>query len=360
MNFIFMFHKCFSVKEKVTIISRQSDEPSMDILFIKRRMEEEHPDVEVKILCKKIKSGLIPKIPYGFHMIGTQMHSIATSKVVLLDGYCIAVSVLKQKRNLTVIQMWHAMGCLKKFGKSAIGYKEGSSEKLAEMMNMHKGYSVFFASSAESISFFADAFGYDVQKGIVMPLPRTDYLKSKEYQNEQRDIILSKRIEYKDKTNILYAPTFRKDNISNKKIKELIDNIDEKKYNLIISPHPVMDISEFENNVEREFSSIELLSVCDIVISDYSAFIFEAATAKKPTYLYVYDYETYYDKRGFYISFDQDVTMPKYTNATELVYAIEKEKYDYDALEAFSNRFIKNTDDATGSIVEFIYECLFK
>ena len=55
-----------------------------------------------------------------------QMYHLATSRVVVLDSYCIVASVLKKKKGTTIIQMWHALGSFKKFGKSIIGKDESS------------------------------------------------------------------------------------------------------------------------------------------------------------------------------------------------------------------------------------------
>ena len=44
------------------------------------------------------------------------MYYLATSKVCVLDGYCIPASILKHKKKLKIIQIWHASGAIKKFG----------------------------------------------------------------------------------------------------------------------------------------------------------------------------------------------------------------------------------------------------
>ena len=70
----------------------------------------------------------------------TQMYHIATSKVVVLDGYCIAASVLNHKPDTKIVQMWHALGTIKKFGYQVLGTEEGSDPDVARIMRMHKNY----------------------------------------------------------------------------------------------------------------------------------------------------------------------------------------------------------------------------
>ena len=55
-----------------------------------------------------------------------QMYHAATSEIVVLDTYCIIISLLKQRKSLKVIQMWHALGAMKKFGYSILDKGEGT------------------------------------------------------------------------------------------------------------------------------------------------------------------------------------------------------------------------------------------
>ena len=51
-----------------------------------------------------LQGGLVNKIGYVFHMF-IQMYHISTSKVVVLDTYCIVASVLKHKKETKIIQI---------------------------------------------------------------------------------------------------------------------------------------------------------------------------------------------------------------------------------------------------------------
>ena len=120
LNLIYGVMKLFPVKERITFISRQSNEKSEDMLLLERELRRQMPGTELVFLCRRIDGGIGSKIGYCFHIL-TQMKYIATSKVVVLDSYCISVSALRQRRSLVVIQMWHALGSLKKFGLSIVG-----------------------------------------------------------------------------------------------------------------------------------------------------------------------------------------------------------------------------------------------
>ena len=114
MNAIYMIFKIFKTKNKVTFISRQTNKENIDFNLIIDRLQQKNPNMKIKILNKKLEKNLISIIAYGIHMF-EQMYHNATSRVVIIDGYCILISVLKHKKSLKVIQIWHALGSFKKF-----------------------------------------------------------------------------------------------------------------------------------------------------------------------------------------------------------------------------------------------------
>ena len=137
LNVIYLPFKCLKTQNKITYISRQSNNPSIDFSLLRQRMEKADKNLKQVMLTKKIEKGLLQKVCYAFHTF-VQMYHIATSKVVIVDTYIIPVSVLKHKKNLKIIQIWHALGAIKKFGYQSLGKKEGSSYTVANAMKMHK------------------------------------------------------------------------------------------------------------------------------------------------------------------------------------------------------------------------------
>ena len=81
LNIIYFFIKLFRTRNKITLISRQSNKPSVDFKMLESKLSKKY---EVVVLCKMIDNGLKNKIKYFFHIF-RQMYHIATSKVVILD-----------------------------------------------------------------------------------------------------------------------------------------------------------------------------------------------------------------------------------------------------------------------------------
>lgn len=356
LNIIYLPFKLLPIQNKITFISRQSNKKSEDIKLLEKEIKRADKNIKVVILCKKIEKGFLNKLKYIFHMF-IQMYHLSTSKLIILDSYCIAASVLKKKKNTIIIQMWHALGSFKKFGYSILDKKEGSSRKLAEVMKMHFNYDYIFTSSEESKKYFAEAFNYQPKNIIVMPLPRVDLLLDKKIISKKKRKIIKTYHELSKKENILYAPTFRKNGEDSKPIYNLINKIDYSKYNLIIKLHPLSKLKIDDDRViiDRKFSTIDMMYVSDVVITDYSAIVFEASLLNKPLMFYCYDYSSYYNSRNFYLDYKK---MPGVIdeNAEKIVSSIEKKDYNLDSVKDFSIKYINlNKEKATKKIVEFIF-----
>ena len=153
MLLIYRFFRAFPRKRRIVCLSRESDRPTTDFRLIRHYVRQTHPDYSVVILAKKLHN----PVRYGFHMI-RQLYFIATSQAVLLDTYAIVVSLLAGYIDVPVIQMWHALGNMKRFGYTALGSKEGRKFSTASLLNMHRGYTSVLISSKSFISDYARGF----------------------------------------------------------------------------------------------------------------------------------------------------------------------------------------------------------
>lgn len=354
LNIIYFFIKLFTrQKNKVTMLSRQSDNINLDFRLLKEEIEK-NGNIEIKVLCKMIPKNLWGKIKYCFYMIKCLYH-IATSKVCIIDGYNIAISALKHKKNLEIIQIWHAMGAIKKFGYQVLGKEEGSNEKIAKIMKMHANYNLITCTSEETRKTYSEAFNTDINKIKVLGMPRIDYILGKN--DEINDKITKLYEEYpklKEKKNIVYVPTFRKDKTID--ISKIIENTDTEKYNLIIRLHP-LDKNEVKGEylVDKKYSTSELIKVADYVITDYSAVAFEAATLDKPLFFYLYDIDEYEDTRGLNINLQEEMKNSTSKKIEDIIDIIENDTYDYEELRKFKEKYIQTADtDNTKRIVEYM------
>ena len=352
LKLIYFMMKLFPIhKNKIVLLSRQSNKPSLDFLLLEKTLYNKHPHIEIVVLTKKLDQSFAGSIAYYFHTL-RQLYHIATAKVCVLDSYIIPISVLRHKKELKVIQLWHAMGAIKKFGYQTLDRQYGRERKLSLLINMHQNYDVVISGCEKMIPFFSEAFNTPKEKFRSYGLPKIDYI----IQNEEK---IKKNLydDYpylKDKKVILYVPTFRvnRDNNSCK----LYEYIDYSKYIFIMKKHPNESnfITDDRITYFRNVSSLELLTVADIIITDYSAISIEAAALNKKIYFYVYDYKDYVANNGLNIDLYSEFPGCVYENPRDLVDAIERNQYDISLVNNFKNKYVANDGYSVEKISELI------
>lgn len=353
LNVIYLPFKCLKTQNKVTYISRQSNTPSIDMKLLKQGMEKLDSDIKQVMLTRKLEKGLVAKIKYALHIF-TQMYHIATSKVVIVDTYIIPVSVLKHKKELKVIQIWHALGAIKKFGYQVIGKEEGSSRVVAESMRMHKNYDIITCASSVTALFYSEAFNTDIDKIKIVGMPRVDDILGENRNNE----VITQNPEFEGKQTILYIPTFRKNGKVN--ICDIINNVDYSKYNLVIKLHPLDTTEVPEKYIAKgDFSTYDLMKFADYIITDYSATAIEASLLQKPLFLYVYDIEEYNEARGLNVMLTEELSTSTYKDIQDILRIIQDGTYDYDALRQFRDKYVETyNENNTENICKLIKEYL--
>lgn len=368
LNLLYMFLKCLPVKDRILMMSRQSDEPSFEFEMLREEIQKQNHDVEVKFLCKTMGrsvdsnslSILVNTASYGVHML-CQMYYLATSRVALLDSYIPAVSILHHRKSMKVVQMWHSMGTMKLFGWAILGNEEGSSIKIAKAMHMHQNYDYYFASSPAYQSHLARGFHCSEEKAKIFPLPRYDLLKSTTYRDKKREEISNCYLQLKNQKVIVYCPTFRKDESQMEEaVNELISYIPEG-FQMVIKLHPFSKLHvkmQEEKNVivDQKFSTMEMLFMADYVISDYSCVIYEAALLHIPLCFYNFDYGTYVETRGFAIDYEKELPGVISKDAETIMKAIKNHEFDEEEIIAFSKKYIVERDHVTQDIAQFLLD----
>lgn len=356
LNLIYYIYKLIPRNNRIVFVSRQSDEPSLDCELLSKEILKEERKIGIIKEFRCIPDSYVGKIRYVFYMLTRQMYLFATSKVVILDGYCILASVLNHKKDLRIVQMWHAMGALKKFGYAALGNEEGKDPEISKILQMHRNYDYVICSSENCVSYYEEAFRIEKEKMIIASLPRVDLLVDSKKIGFTQEKIYKTYPNLRKKKNILYVPTFRMNAKMQEKVQDLIAKIDLTKYNLIVKLHPLTkENMELGQVLEcEEYSALELLDIADYVISDYSAFIFEVAVAQKPLFLYTFDLEEYIQQRGFFIDYCKEMPSKQYRSAGEVSNAIERDEFDMQKIKQFADKYVEYKSGCSQKLADFI------
>ncbi len=349
LKFVYFFLKWLPTNpKKVVMISRQSDQVTLDFQLLEQEIHRIDEDYKVVMLCHTIRHGVLGAIRYYF-LLWRQLYHLATSRVCVVDSYSLAVSIPNHKKSLIVIQIWHAIATVKQFGYQTLKKQYGRNEQLAKWLRMHRNYDWVISGSLAMKNIFAKTFQVEESKVKCIGTPRVDYLLRKEDQIDSE--ILKQYPHLKDKKVILYAPTFRRD--VNIQLDDMTSTIDFEKYHLIVKTHPVKEQQFQETNIYRcpEFSTMQLLSIADYVITDYSAISVEASLMDVPVYFYVYDLEGYKEKNGLNINIEKEMKGLCYQDFHSLYYQLDHEKYDYSRLRKFRDKYVTNQNGNAGYLL---------
>lgn len=387
LKIIYFFIKFFTKQKKqVLLLSRQTNTPSINFILIEKEInrlnienKENNKDqekVNVLISCSKIdnefnkilrnevKSNIFKKIFKSFinvikqiNLFNKQMYYMASSKVVIIDGYNVLISNLKHKKNTKIIQLWHSPAAIKKFGYQTLDKDLGIKVSVAKTLNMHKNYDYFISASEKMNKYFKEAFNITDEQIKTIGLPFIDYLLDKKINKEKINEIIEKYPNLGNKINIAYVPTFRTNN--NYMFDELISKFDFEKYNLIFLLHPKIEYNSSDDRVYNikpsDVAYLDALRIVDYVITDYSGVVYDALILNKKIYLYVYDYEEYRKTNGINIDFYKEY--PKYTfkEIDDIFESIDNNKYDIKELSKIREEslFILDTKN-TKRLVELI------
>lgn len=351
---VYFFFKLFlKPRKKLVFLSRQGDSASVDFELLVNAIKQNGFKGEITVLAKKIPAGLKGKIGYVFHIL-SQMYHIATSRVIVVDGYCIAVCVLNHKKEQRVVQLWHALNIVKKFGFGALDKPWGHSSKTAAALCMHRNYDYIVACSEKSATVLAECFNTATDKTVLQPLPRIDYILNTP---EKREEIAAVYPQAFKKPVLVYAPTFRGERVSLAWIEKTVDL---EKYNVVVKLHP-SDKLGLDGAVDSrvicddKFTSFDWMKVCDGLITDYSGMGFEAMLLDKKVYYYLYDYDDYSTKNGLAIDlFSEPIADYVTVSSEELKQILEKE-YDYGKTKEYVEKYLSvGTENCAVRLADFI------
>lgn len=348
MNIVYTFFKLLPTRKRILFLSRQDNKLSIDFTYMINDIKIRYPEYEIKVLTKSmIKTSLLENFKYVFHPFH-QLFYLATSSICVTDGYQMTLSTVKHKNNLKIIQIWHSLAAFKKFGYQTLKNKKEIEE--AKIMRMHLDYNSVICASKETLKYFKKAFGPN-NNFYICPLPRVDYLIDSKISN--KDKVYKLYPELKNKTIILYAPTYR--DYNEYKIEEMVKEFSNSKYTLIIKKHMRSKVNVDKLYSYDLISTMEALCVADYVITDYSAISLEAAILEKKVLLYLYDYEKYNEYEGLNVNLYKELAPYVFDNMRDLISCINKNNYDLEIVKLFKNKYIDKYDGkATKKLVDYI------
>lgn len=270
----------------------------------------------------------------------------------------------------TIINLWHGTP-IKQIGFDSLNERIWIEEMLRSGRTLpYERWDYFVAASAQTTFIFERAMRLPEYKIVPLGQPRTDHLLAmiddaalKEKLSSR--LALSRSLE--QYTVSLYTPTFRNNESATLTIKRTLVELDRQLRSaddsvLLFKPHP-LDRNIFDEEFFKPLTKVlnvstqdtqELLSVADVLITDYSSILFDFMITKRPIIAYIFDKETYIaENGGLYFSFE-DLGTHVASDPTELLTLVMTSnslKKDYDSL-----RF--NAPNSCAAIEDFVKQLM--
>ncbi|WP_016954460.1 bifunctional glycosyltransferase/CDP-glycerol:glycerophosphate glycerophosphotransferase [Catenovulum agarivorans] len=248
----------------------------------------------------------------------------------------ITFSLPVKPKHTTYLQTWHGTP-LKRLGLDIelAGPETAARDKFLQEV---KNWDYLIAANQYSAQIFKRAFNFENEM-LTHGYPSNDLLV-------KADSNLVQNIKHKlkiplDKQVILYAPTWRDDRrigsgwsfemdvkMNLERFREQLgdDCVLLVRFHHLIAKHANLSkYSDFVIDVSHYDDTTEILSVTDVLITDYSSIFFDFAVTRKPILFYMYDLERYKSKlRGFYIDPENELPGPVYKTEDDLIKGIQQ------------------------------------
>lgn len=200
---------------------------------------------------------------------------------------------------------------------------------------MFGNYSYLTLSAQACVEVHARALQMSAERIKATGVSRTDFYFDQKWNEKCRTDFYTAHPEAKGKKIALWAPTFRGNAAEPyleglDAIREAADKLS-KEWFFIIKAHPHVDAHGLVSNCQ--IPTERLLSVADVLITDYSSVLFDYLFYHKPAVLFAPDLGQYEKKRGFYLDY-REIPFPLAERFEDLLDAVLGAQEWYEAHRA--------------------------
>ena len=308
---------CRVHQNRITFISLEHENLSKDFKILHDKLSTKQ-EYEIKTLLFKFQPTFLGQLQYGLACI-QQLFALQSSKLVIIDYNNFVISKFPHRKEVKVLEIWHATAALKNFGNCV--------QRDYEIKN----YDYAIANSDFYKGVYAQAFNLPEENVLVTGIPNNDKIFDDHFVQDTKVRLLEKYPVLANKKVITYAPTFR-GRISTyfKEAKIDLARVHQalgEDYVIIYKAHPLISGSAYENNPHVLFIEEEPISsifcVTDVLITDYSAIAVDWMVFDKPIIAYVPDFKSYSKKPGLTIDYLQEFPGAVTFNEGELIQALQ-------------------------------------
>jgi len=272
---------------------------------------EKNGEYELKIFCFHYDRSSKSRLQF-FWVSLTAVYYIATSHLFIIDDYFFPLYSLNKHKQNVVIQLWHAIGTLKKIGLSLPNASDS-------VIKPHTNYDWVVVNTQEDRQAYVDAF--DIKKSQALPLgsPMLDTLAK-----------TTTSLAPNHKKRLLYSPTYRTDDAN--QVRTAVDALISAaptlndNWEIYISIHPYVNMKKNIQDLPKNIHLFQdpalvkrLMQTVDAFITDYSSLLLNFSYFERPILLFTPDYQDYAKQQGFYVDYLQYLNAPNFQTAPAMI-----------------------------------------
>jgi teichoic acid ribitol-phosphate primase len=341
----FLFRRLPVRPSRIVLATARLPHLEGNLAFIHAALLRRHPELRPVLLLEPYSYGLRGKIGYLLRL-ARGMFYVSTARLVVVDNAYLPIHVASHRRATTVVQVWHAVGALKRFGRDA---------PLAEPEHtfLHRYYDNVVVSSEATRRPVSTALRTPLEGVLALGTPRTDFFFDAEALAAARAEALDAYPLLARRQVVLYAPTFRGRGRERSAAADLdaveLRRLLPERFVLALKAHPNLrpDATEragYDVVVAPDYELNTLLAATDVLITDYSSSIFEWALLRRPLILLVPDLADYERDPGLYLDYRHQMIGAQVATTAELAALIRAGEFDTSGYDAFIARHLGSCD----------------
>ena len=339
-------------QDRVALATARTTRLDGNLLHIHRALRRLRPSLDVALVLEPYSYGLRGKLAYALRLV-RGMYLLRTSRLVVVDNAYLPIHVAPHRKQTQVVQVWHAEGALKRFGMDALHPPDEP-----ERTFLHRNYDWVVTSGEASREAWSRALRTPLASVIGLGSPRTDFFFDAEALAEARAQILSAYPALAGRRVLLFAPTFRGRGKAKRpgvgldmaRVRAALPASDA----LVLKTHPNLDrrlvsTEGFDVVVDPRLDLNDLLAAADVLITDYSSSIFDAALLRLRLLLIVPDLDAYELDPGLYLDYGTEMIGTQVVDTDAAIQALVEDRFDLTPYDAFIARHLGASDGQASS-----------
>jgi len=337
------------IRQRAVLATARVTRLEGNLAYLHDAMRRARPDLPIVTILEPYSYGLRGKIAYLLRLVRGMYH-LRTSSLFVVDNAYLPVHVAPHRAGTTVVQVWHAVGALKRFGADVSGGLRGPERHF-----LHRHYDYVVCAGERSREPWSRAFLTPPDRVLPLGVARTDFFFDPGALAAARERILGAYPALRDGRVVVYAPTFR----GRGRGKQPAPGFDAATlraalppdHRLVLKSHPNLDArlvptDGFDAVIEPSVEMNEVFAAADVLVTDYSSSIFEWALLRRPLVLLTSDLAEYEREPGLYLDPRTELIGDRVDDPADLPRAIAAARVDEAAWAAFVARQIEACDGA--------------